>query len=125
MAKASALSGVAHNIAHHAASGLSCLSPHIAQALRGAGIETTQIELLEAEPYPQGALKLEPLRLALIALRETGQAILAKHGFAFADVSSIVLQVTPAPWDSQGYLLHARATIISNNGRTYDSGWIQ
>jgi hypothetical protein len=32
------LSGVAHDIAHHAASGLSDLSPHMAQVLRMAAI---------------------------------------------------------------------------------------
>ena len=46
MPKMAELAGVAHNIAHHAASGLSFLSPHLAQALRGAGEETTAIELL-------------------------------------------------------------------------------
>jgi hypothetical protein len=71
MARFSELSGVAHNIAHHAGSGLSFLSPHLAQALRAAGAETTQIELLVDSPYPSQATELQPLRLALASLRAT------------------------------------------------------
>jgi hypothetical protein len=41
MTKMAELAGVAHNIAHHSASNLSYLSPHLAQALRAAGEETT------------------------------------------------------------------------------------
>jgi hypothetical protein len=125
MAKQSTLAGVAHNIAHHSASGLSYLSPHLAQALRKAGIETTEIELMAPEPYPTHATELKPLRLALASLKSTVMAMLQKHGFAQSDVVSVVLQATPAPWDKDGYLLHTRAVITAKNGRVYDSGWLQ
>lgn len=119
-----ALAGVAHDIAHHAASGLSYLSPHLAQALRDAGLRTTTLELLEASPYPPGVKAVKPLRLALQALHATAQSILERNGFSRSDVTSIRLSATPAPWDKEGYLLHTRAIIVTADGGTFDSGWL-
>ena len=124
MTKMSTLSGVAHNIAHHSASGLSYLSPHLAIALRSSGAETTEIELLSLEPYPNNAIELKPLRLALSSLKSTIEAMIQKHGFSQSDVASVVLHATPAPWDKEGYTLHTRSVITAKNGRVYDSGWL-
>ena len=121
----STLSGVAHNIAHHSASGLSYLSPHLAQALRSVGATTTSIDLLSPSPYPSHAPELKPLRLALGALKDTVSALLATHGFSLEDVRSITLEATPAPWDSEGFVLHTRAVVVGSNGQVYDSGWLQ
>jgi hypothetical protein len=120
-----ALAGVAHDIAHHAASGLSYLSPHMAQVLRTAGLNTTILELLDPNPYPPGVLEVGTLRLALRAFRSTVETILTKSGFALTDVTSIQLHATPAPWDESGYSLHTRAVITATDGRTFDSGWLQ
>ena len=125
MGRMSTLAGVAHNIAHHAGSGLSYISPHLAQALRAAAVETTEIDLLAPAPYPPKAMELQPLRLALASLQATANELLAKHGFAASDVSAMTLYATPAPWDKDGYSLHTRAVLISSAGRTYDSGWLQ
>lgn len=119
-----ALAGVAHDIAHHAASGLSYLSPHMANALREAGLSTTTLELLDASPYPQGVGELRPLRLALQTLQATVEGILQKNGIAKEDVRSIQLSATPAPWDEKGYLLFTRAVVVAANGRMFDSGWL-
>jgi len=89
MSKHSELAGVAHNIAHHAGSSLSCLSPHLAQALRTKGSDITQIDLLAKEPYPANAAELQPLRLALASLQKTVRSLLARHGFSDTDVSAI------------------------------------
>jgi hypothetical protein len=124
MSKHSELAGIAHNIAHHAGSGLSYLSPHLAAALRATGAVTTQIDLLSSEPYPPNAVELRPLRIALASLRATVQGLLERHGFSAADVSAITLEATPAPWDKDGYLLHTRAVVTSSTGRTFDSGWL-
>lgn len=125
MTKISALAGVAHNIAHHSASGLSYLSPHLTNALRIVGLQTTEIELLSAAPYPPNATELEPLRLALSTLKSTVENLIQKHGFIPSDFKSVVLHATPAPWDKDGYSLHTRAVITAKNGRVYDSGWLQ
>jgi hypothetical protein len=124
MAKMADLAGVAHNIADHSASGLSYLSPHLADALRAAGEETTAIELLARNPYPSRAVELRPLRLALASLQRTVLRLLQKHGFTQTDVRSIVLHATPDPQDSMGYTLYTRAVITAKNGRVYDSGWL-
>ena len=125
MTRMSALAGVAHNVAHHSASGLSYLSPHLAIALRAVGESTTEIDLLAPDPYPANAKEMQPLRLALGTLKATVEAMLRKHSFSSQDVFSGVLQATPAPWDSEGYLLHTRCIIIGRNGRPYDSGWLK
>jgi hypothetical protein len=124
MAKMAGLTGVAHNIAHHSASGLSFLSPHLAQALREAREESTAIELLVQNPYPPKIAEMQPLRLALASLKGNVQGILRKHGFNQNDILSIVLHATPNPQDRDGYVLHTRAVITAKNGRVYDSGWL-
>lgn len=125
MTKFSSLSGVAHNIAHHSASGISYLLPHMAHALRESGVETAQVELLTSEPYPTHVIELKPLRLALSTLKSTIMDMLLKHGFTKDDVTSVVLYATPAPWDKDGSLLHTRTVITARNGRMYDSGWLK
>jgi hypothetical protein len=125
MRKTVKLAGVAHSIAHHAGSGLSCISPHLAEALRAVGASTTDIDLLAFSPYPPEAAELKPLRLALLTLQAKSKSILLKHGFSDTDVASIVLRATPAPWDKDGYSLHTRAVVTSLAGHVYDSGWLQ
>ena len=125
MGRMSTLAGVAYNLAHHGGSGLSYVSPHLAQGLRAAGVETTEIDVLAPAPYPPKVAELQPLRLALASLQTTAKALPAKHGFSASDVSSMILYATPAPWDKDGYSLHTRAVLISSTGRTYDSGWLQ
>ena len=125
MSKTAKLAGVAHSIAHHAGSGLSYISPHLAEALRSVGASTTDIDLLALSPYPPEAAELKPLRLALAALQIKSKSILLKHGFSDGDVASIILRATPAPWDKAGYSLHTRAVVTSRAGRVYDSGWLQ
>ncbi len=126
MTKMAELAGVAHNIAHHCASGLSFISPHLAQALRAAGEDTTAIELLVQNPYPPKIAEVQPLRLSLASLKVTVQGMLQKHGFNQDNILSIVLHATPPPWDRDGssYVLHTRAVITAKNGRVYDSGWL-
>jgi hypothetical protein len=118
------LKGVAHDIAHHAASGLSDLSPHVAKVIRKAGLETTTIEILHPSPYPTGVTEHGPLRLALRALHETTVSLLGKQGFAPADITSITLQATPAPSDESGYMLMTQTTIVTVTGQTYVSKWL-
>jgi hypothetical protein len=124
MACEKTLKGVAHNIAHHAASGLSYINPHLAKALRQAHIDTTAIDLLTPSPYPPGVRNLKPLRFSLGALRSKSLEILERNGFSSADVRSIVLHAHPDPYDHSGYILFTRTVIESVRGRVFDSGWI-
>lgn len=125
MGRIAVLAGVAHDIAHHAASGLAYLSPHLALALRAANQPTTQMDLLDAAPYPESVAELAPLRLALAALHVTALRVLETHDLQATDLSSMVFHATPSPWDRQGYNLHTRMVISTRNGRVFDSGWLQ
>lgn len=120
----SELAGVAHNIAHHAGSGVSYISPHLAAALRECGQETTRFSLLADSPYPENAADNINLRRALKALHYKSISILETHGFSIDDVSNIELRATPVPWDKQGYTLHTRVVITVDARCEYDSGWI-
>lgn len=124
MGRIAVLAGVAHDIAHHAASGLSYLSPHLALALRAAHQQTTQMDLLDSAPYPGLVADQAPLRLALAALHVTALRILETHDLQAADLSSMVFHATPAPWDQQGYGLHTRIVIVARSGKVFDSGWL-
>jgi hypothetical protein len=105
------LAGVAHNIAHHAASGLSWITPHLALALRDAGVETTEISLLSEQPYPPNVAESQPLRPGSVAMHGFVVSLLETHGFAVADVSSVVLRATPAPWDESSYSLRTHSHV--------------
>lgn len=118
------LAGAAHDIAHHAGSGVSWLSPHMAVALRKSGVATVSFDVLAPDPYPAGVVEVEPLRLALASLRDKAQQILSGYGFLPNDISGVELSVTPAPWDETGYTLHTRAVVTSSGGRPFDSGWL-
>lgn len=124
MKKESFLQGVAHNIAHHAGSGLSYISPHLSNTLSGSGINTTEINLLSDSPYPENVLQNKPLRMALMSLREKAENILIKHGLSFDQVTEMKLLATPAPWDKGDHSLHTRVVITSINNKRYDSGWL-
>jgi hypothetical protein len=124
MPRQSELAGIAHDIAHHSGSGLSFLNPHLAIALRSAGMESAEIDLLRPAPYPPVTTESEPLRLALARLHEFTVNLLRKHGFGVDEVSGVTLFASPAPWDADGYLLHTRTVITSRKGRKFDSGWL-
>ncbi len=82
MSKEAELAGVAHNIAHHSCSGLSYISPHLSKSLRAVGLTTTEINLLDASPYPPTVQESEPLRLGLASLHNFVLALLERHGFS-------------------------------------------
>ena len=124
MGRIAVLAGVAHDIAHHAASALSYLSPHLSLALRAAHQPTTRMDLLDPAPYPALVAEQAPLRSALAALHATALRILQTHGLQAADLSSMVFHATPAPWDQQGYGLHTRVVIVARSGKVFDSGWL-
>lgn len=70
MASSKLFKGIAHDIAHHAASGLSYLHPHLGEACESIGTETVMLDLLSESPYAQGFPVSQPLNLATGALRK-------------------------------------------------------
>ena len=124
MTKEAILQGIAHNIAHHAGSGLSYISPYLGNALRASSLETTEIDLLSESPYPLNISLDESLGLSLQSLRSKAEEILFKHNFSIEKIDELKLYATPAPWDKDGYSLHTRVVIITKNKKVFDSGWL-
>lgn len=113
------LNGVAHDIAHHAQSGLSWLYPHLGDACRDAGILTAEVDLLADEPYPAGLAERQPLRLALGALRAKLVAMLKQRGFDLSDLESAGLEFTFPDGYGDGSLYRVRSILVSR-GRTFE-----
>lgn len=114
-----ALSGVAHDIAHHTQSGLSWINPHFAQACRTAGVRGASFELLVDQPYPESLPKMKPLALALGALRDKFWEILERNQFRRDAVSSVRLTVSlPSAW-SDDFTTWVSAKVTAANGREY------
>jgi hypothetical protein len=88
MPRAKLLNGIAHNLAHHSQSALSYLHPHLAEASRAAGLSAVSLDLLAPDPYPPELPMLQPLRLALGALRSWFDDLVQRLGFNAGDVRS-------------------------------------
>ncbi|MDZ4057586.1 MAG: hypothetical protein U1D69_11625 [Polynucleobacter sp.] len=114
-----ALAGVAHDIAHHAGSGLSYVHPHLYQACRSAGVREATVDLLDSAPYPPGVPQLEPLRLSLSALRDKFFAILSANGLAASDIASISLRFQFPLLGADGYTCQVAARLQSSQGRLF------
>jgi len=80
MTRLDRLNGVAHDLGHHAQSGLSWLYPHLGPACQEAGVRAVAVDLLNPSPYPEGLPHDEPFAKAFGAMRAKLSAILAKHG---------------------------------------------
>jgi hypothetical protein len=80
MTRLDRLNGVAHDLGHHAQSGLSWLYPHLGRACQEAGVRAVAIDLMTPAPYPSELRFHEPLASALQSLRGKFIEILGKHG---------------------------------------------
>ena len=76
-----ALQSVAHNLGHHAVSGLSYLVPHVFRAAKHSGQLTVSIDVLADQSLPPTLSIDEPLRLSVGALRERFNEIVSLEGF--------------------------------------------
>ena len=74
------LKSVAHDIAHHAASGMSWLHPHACQAARAEGIGELHFDLLSTSPLGLASIR-QPLHGAAEALHLNVVEMLGRHGF--------------------------------------------
>lgn len=116
-----ALTGVAHNLAHHTQSGLSRIHPHFAEACREASVNGATFELLDETPYPRALPAKEPLRLALRSLQAKFWEILERNGFPRESVSSVQLYVQISYSGGDGYTCSVRASITSPSGKRHES----
>lgn len=81
------LNSVCQSIAHHAASSLSYVHPHLLQALKATGESIVTVDLLSATPYPKELLSHPHLPTALSSLRDRFEQILKSEGFLITDLN--------------------------------------
>jgi hypothetical protein len=115
------LQSVAHDVAHHARSGLSWLHPHVGQACRSAGLLEVEVQLTGAEMYPAILPPMEPLRLALIGLRDRLWKIVTAHKLEQSSVKGVSLLFCFSELRSDDYLCEVTGVVTGSNGRTYEA----
>jgi len=113
------LAGVAHSIAHHAASGLSYVHPHLFHACASVAVHEATIDLLSDNPYPLGLPTVEPLRLSLGCVARKFKSILLAHGLSISDVSDAALRVQFPLVGGDGYACQVEARITSSRRKVY------
>ena len=111
---------MAHDIAHHAQSGLSFLFPHLGRACQEAGLRNASLSLLQDDPYPTMLARHEPLALAIGNLRLRFFDILASYGYAPTDVASVELSFTFPAIHGDGSIYVVQAIIKTPTGRVYE-----
>ena len=79
------LKSVIQSIAHHSASGLSFIHPHLGKACKKNDLPSVQIDLLADNPCPEIFRKIKPLRLSLSGLSNKFNEILESERFTLSD----------------------------------------
>jgi hypothetical protein len=120
MPSAKKLSGLCHNIAHHAVSGLSFVHPHVVATCRSGGLDFLSVDLLQADPCPERFRDVTPLRLSLRALKSKLESMLASEGFSLSDLAAAELTFRPFSKDSDDYSSVCYARLRSKTGHTYE-----
>ena len=115
------LAGVAHDIAHHAVSGVCYVHPHLFKACQAAGVRDATVDLLVGNPYPVGFPDIEPLRLSLTALAERFVEILQANGFGITDLTSAEIKFQFPLLAGDGYTCRATSSLQSANGHAYSA----
>ena len=88
MASKRLFNGVAHDLAHHAQSGLSYMHPHVTRDCRAHSMRQVSADLLSPAPWPAGFKPSKPLRVATDALRETLARLISQQGLAGEDLQT-------------------------------------
>jgi hypothetical protein len=122
MASLKRLKSVCHSIGHHATSGLSFVNPHLSRACKAIGLESAEINLLDVEPYPKNVEKTEPLRKALLSLKEKFEKILNAEGFAVHDLESVKLQFRFPSKYKDDYCCDCYVFLIHKSGKAFSRG---
>ncbi|AWY00454.1 hypothetical protein A8139_10915 [Marinomonas primoryensis] len=120
MASHKRLKSVVQSIAHRSVSALSFVHPHLGKACEEAGINSIEVDLSETEPCPRIFVNIEPLRLALNALRETFYGLVVSEGFEPKDIVSVNLVFEFKHGQLDHYCSDFTATLVSAS-KTYQS----
>ncbi|MGP6459771.1 hypothetical protein [Pseudomonas parakoreensis] len=113
------LSSVCQSIAHHAASGLSYVHPHLLQALKVTGEPIATVDLLSAIPYPKELRSHPHLPTALSSLRDRFKQILKSEGFLITDLDEAKLFFKPDGQYQDEYCCECHARLSHLSGRKY------
>ena len=92
MSKLNRLASVAHNIGHHASSGLACLYPHLWDVCQTVETRDATVSLLTAEPYPVDRPQHEYLAKALGALHTTFVRMLAAEDWTLTELTAATMR---------------------------------
>ena len=113
------LSSVCHSVAHHAASSLSYLHPHLGQVTEETGSTSIEVDLVSPQSLPAETRVSEPLKLASAALQSRFKEMLKAEGFAADDlqVGRLFFEFQP---DFRDYWpVRVGAALRSASSRTY------
>lgn len=113
------LNGVAHDIAHHAVSGLSYIHPYLGELCRSMGKLTIALNVLSDSPLPENIIPVEPLALSSRALHQKFLEILERNGFSLKDVQSAVLTFSFSPSRTDDYIATCKASLVASNGKIF------
>jgi len=119
MASKKHLNAVAHDIAHHAVSGLSWLHPHLGEACRRAESDEVVLDAARVDPLPDGFPASEPLKLAAGGLHRTFVAIVEKKGFSVGDVKRAELRFVFSPNRKDDYSCTCFSHLTASDDREY------
>jgi len=111
----------AHDVAHHAQSGVSWVHPHLGQACRANRLLEVIIPLTGADVYPPALPPMEPLRLALLGLRDRFWKIVAAHKLEGAAIKEASLLFRFSDTRSDDYTSEVTGKVTGSNGRTYEA----
>ena len=112
MSKLNRLASVAHNIGHHASSGMAWLHPHLWEVCQTIETRDATVSLLAANPYPADRPHHERLANALGALQETFVRMLAAEDWTLAELTAATAYFTfpQSPVDGTDYAVEVRLT---------------
>ena len=111
------LRSVCQSIAHHAASSLSWLHPHVAQACRDQGVEKITINLLESDGLLANGEAATPLQNATKSLAEKFHSILLAEGFLPSELAVASISLAPDVDFNDDYSTVSDARLQSHDGQ--------
>jgi hypothetical protein len=110
------INNIAHNIAHHAASGISYLHPHLGEACRAADCTLVALDLLSGI-YPLGFPVSKPLSLATKELLNKFDEMLEAAAASKEEIKTATLYFQFSPWRKDDYGCVVKSFFILTSGR--------
>ena len=107
-----------HNIAHHAASGLSYLHPHLSQACKAHGTKDICLRLTEKNVYPHDFPVPDPLKLSTETLKKTFLEMISNLNLSSEKIESASLHFYfSPPYDD--YTCVVESEVELQNGKKF------